>query len=277
MNIRTRLLLLTSLPLLLNACAAHPIQTDETPQKNNELVWKAEIEQRLDSISTAVPADMSEELARLQAKMTVLEAENHREYLDTNNQIDALTIQITELNKELKSLHSKLQKLKSGAQEHSREQQKVEKVEPLKKAEVKPKVISAADIQRQNERAKKAYYASYFALKKGDYFEASLGFRNFIRDFPDSKLTDEANYWYGEALVAQGDAAMAIQAFQKIIKNKATTARHAAAMLKTGFIYEEQKKMDEAVSIYNSLIRQHPASSEAETARSRIQRKSGQN
>jgi TolA-binding protein len=41
-------------------------------------------------------------------------------------------------------------------------------------------------------------------------------------------------------------------------------------MLKTGFIYEEKQKMDKAISIYNNLIRQHPASSEAETARSRL-------
>jgi tol-pal system protein YbgF len=277
MNFRTRLSLLISLPLLLNACAGQPIRTAETPQKNTELVWKADIEQRLDSISAAMPADMNEEFARLQAKMSVLEAENHREYLDTNNQIDSLSIRIAALNKEVKILQSKLQKLQSKAEEQPRKQQQAEKVEPPKKAEIKPEPITAAEKQRQNERAKKAYYASYFALKNGDYFEASLGFRNFIRDFPDSKLTGEANYWYGEALLAQGDTAMAIQVFQKIIKNKATAARHAAAMLKTGFIYEEQQKMDEAISIYNGLIRQHPASSEAETARSRLQRKSGHN
>jgi tol-pal system protein YbgF len=270
MNIRTRLSLLISLPLLLNACAGQSIKIDEAPQKNKELVWKVEIEQRLDSISAATPADMSEEFARLQAKVSVLEAENNREYLDTNNQIDSLNIRIVTLDKELKSLQSKLQELKSKAEEQPRKQQQAEKVEPPK-VEVKPESIVVVDNQRQNERAKKAYYASYFALKNGDYFEASLGFRNFIRDFPDSKLIGEASYWYGEALLAQGDAAKAIQVFQKIIKNKSTAARHAAAMLKTGFIYEEQKKMDDAISIYNSLIRQHPASSEAETARSRLQ------
>ncbi len=273
MNIRTRLSLLISLPLLLNACAGLPIQTAKTPQKNKELAWKAEIEQRLDTISAATPANISEELARLQAKISVLEVENHREYMDANKQIESLNVQLVALDKELRSLQSRLQELKSRPDEQSRKKQPAGKVVPLKKAEIISEPITAADSQRQSERAKKAYYTSYLALKNGDYFEASLGFRNFMRDFPDSKLIDEASYWYGEALLAQGDTAMAIQIFQKI---NATAARHAAAMLKTGFIYEEQQKMDEAISIYNSLIRQHPVSSEAETARSRLQRKGGQ-
>lgn len=274
MNTRTRLSLLIALPLLLNACAGKPVQIDETPQKNNELAWKAEVLQRLDSISAAAPAD-----ATLQARIAVLEAANNRGFLEDNKQIDSLSIQLAALDKEQKNLQSQLQKLTSKT-----EKQSLKKAEPVKvevkaepvKAEVKAEPITATDNQRQNERAKKAYYDAYFALKKGDYFEASLGLRNFIRDFPDSKLMGEASYWYGEAVLAQGDAAKAIQVFQDIIKNKPTAARHASAMLKTGFIYEEQQRMDEAISIYNSLIRQHPASSEAETARSRLQQKRGQ-
>lgn len=278
MNIRTGLSLLISLPLLLNACAGQNIQKGELPRKNKDIAWKTEIEQRLNALSAATPADTSEELARLQSRMSALETKSHKEYLDANKQIDSISMQLTTLDKELETLQSSIQRLKTRTTEQSQKQkQQNEKVVPLKKTEIKPEPVTAEENKRQKERAKKAYYASYFALKNGDYFEASLGFRNFIRDFPDSKLTGEASYWYGEALLAQGDAALAIQVFQKIIKNNANTARHAAAMLKIGFIYEEQKKMDEATSFYNRLIRQHPTSSEAETARSRLQRRSGQN
>lgn len=274
----TRLLLLCSLPLLLNACASN-----QSPQKNEELVWKEKIEQRLDSMSAAIPAaDKNEELAKLQARISLLEAENKRASLDAQNQLVATSTQMETLNQELKSLKQELKSLKSSLSKlknkpEERPQKKPEaKTVDTPKAENKPEPqpIAQSANQRQNERAKRAYYDAYFALKNGDYFEATLAFRNFLRDFPETKLAGEAKYWHGESLLAQGDAVKALEVFQDIIKEKSTTPRHAAAMLKAGLIHEEQKK-DEATSLYNNLIRQHPASSEAETARTRLKQKSG--
>lgn len=282
MNIRTSLSLLISLPLLLNACASQPFQNEDAVQKeeaivDKDLVWKEKIERQLDSMSAtmAIPADKSEVLTRLTATISVLEAENRRGSLDTQNQIDTINIQMATVKEELQSLQSKLRELKDKSEKQAQEKPEAKEVEPSK-TEIKPEPIAVPDKQRQNERAKKAYYDAYFALKNGDYFEASLAFRNFSRDFPDSKLTNEATYWYGEALLAQGDATKAMQVFQEIIKKKSNSAKHAAAMLKAGFIYEEQKKMAEAISSYNSLIRRHPASPEAETARSRLKQKDRQ-
>ena len=290
MNIRTKSFLLISLPLLLSACAGQSIQKGETPQKDIEPSWKAEIEQRLDSLSTAMPTsmkDMNEEHATFKAKIAALEVDSTKDYTGANKQIDVLSIQIATVEKEMKSLQSRLQTLEDIIEEQTDEKQLEDgeqadekqledgeqALEDLASIKDEPKKAVA---QLQVDRAKKAYYASYFALKNGDYFEASLGFKHFIRDFPESELLAEANYWYGEALLAQGDAAVAIQVFQEIIDSEATTARHAAAMLKAGSIYEEQLKMSEATSVYNNLIRQHPTSSEAETARSRLQRKKEQ-
>ena len=77
-------------------------------------------------------------------------------------------------------------------------------------------------------------------------------------------------------MLAQGETVEALEVFQDIIKEKSTTPRHAAAILKAGLIYDEQQKKNEATSLYNLLIRQHPVSSEAETARTRLKLKDWQ-
>ena len=283
MNIGTRLSLLCTLPLLLNACAS-----GQQPQKDEQLLWKEKVEQRLDSLSTAMPvADNSGELAKMQARISLLEAENKREREDAQNQLADIGMQMAALRQEIRKLHSSLTKLKNQPKPKQPEQAKAKQPAPTPAIENKPEAEPAVETppektdmakpvnQRQEERAKRAYYDAYFALKNGDYFEASLAFRNFLRDFPDTKLAGEARYWHGESLLAQGDAASAMQIFQDIIREKPDTARHAAAMLKAGIIHEEQKDMEKAVSTYNQLIRQHPASSEAETARSRLKRRNG--
>ncbi len=280
MDSKTRLLLLCSLPLLLNACASK-----QAPQENEDIIWKEKIEHRLDSMSAVIQVvDENEELAKLQARISLLEAENKRESLDTQNQFVAISTQLETLKQELKGLKSHFAKLKKKTVEKL-QKKSVKKLQKKPGAVIvdapkagnksKPQPRAQSANQRQNERARRAYYDAYFALKNGDYFEASLAFRNFLRDFPETKLVDEAKYWHGESLLAQGDVVKALEVFKNIIKEKSTTTRHAAAMLKAGLIYEEQNKKEEATSLYNSLVRQHPASSEAETARTRLKQKSG--
>lgn len=272
MTSRTTLNLFICLPLLLSACAG-----GQHVQRDQEAAWKNSVEQRLDSLSTAKPApENPDELERLQAKISVLEAKDKRDAADAQEQLTGLETQITALKQEIKNLQASLQRLKSK-QEAKAQEPPVEKAAEAPRIESAPEPAPAAQAvvakpvdQRQEERAKRAYYDAYFALKNGDYFEASLAFRNFLRDFPDSKLAGEARYWHAEALLAQGDRDKALLAFQEILNEQSTTPRHAAAMLKCGLIYEEQRSWDEAVLLYNDLLRQYPASSEAESARLRL-------
>lgn len=278
MNIGTRFTLLCSLPLLLNACAG-----GQLPQKKEELAWKRGMEQRLDALSAAMPATTEREdtLARLEARMSLLETDNKREYQDAQNRLAAVGTEMTALRRKINSLQAELVSLKNRPE--SEPQAELAKAEPVKTAKAKNSpaaepepAVAEPDNQRQEERAKRAYYDAYLALKNGNYFEASLAFRNFLRDFPGTRLTGEAEYWYGEALLAQGDSDKALLAFQDIMKKDAGTPRHAAAMLKAGLIYEKRKNMEEALSLYNDLIRRHPASFEAETARNRLKQNSKQ-
>lgn len=267
MQRRTPLLLLCSLPLILNACAA------KQPEANNdEAIWKEKIEQRLDSVT-----DKSDEVVKLRARIALLESENKREFTFAQNELAALNTQVAALKDELKKLKTSRTKAKPKSKPKATPKPEPKAVaEPVAKNNPEPALIPKPTSKNESQRAKQAYYDAYFALKNGDYFEASLAFRNFLRDFPATKLADEAKYWYGESLLAQGEAGKALVVFQDIIKAAPYTARHAAAMLKAGMIYERQRNRDQALALYGRLIRQHPASSEAETARSRLKENSKQ-
>ena len=272
MTSRITLTLLIILPLLLNACATGGQQA----KMDEESVWKEKMEQRLETLATAMPAPQdADELAKLQARISVLEAQNKRDAADAREQRAELEAQVASLNKEIKGLQASLRKLKSRPEAKLQEQSQDREtaappVEKIAEPAAEPVPVNKPADQKQEERAKRAYYDAYFALKNGDYFEASLAFRNFLRDFPDSKLAGEAKYWQAEALLAQGDADKALAAFQEIIREQPATPRHAAAMLKSGLIYEEKSNWSDAVMLYNDLLRQYPASSEAESARTRL-------
>ncbi len=74
---------------------------------------------------------------------------------------------------------------------------------------------------------KSLYDLSLGFYREGNYEEAITGFKNFVRKYPKSSLTDNAQYWVGESYMALRQYEQAILAFQVVIKNtpKATKCR----------------------------------------------------
>ena len=57
---------------------------------------------------------------------------------------------------------------------------------------------------------KDVYDDAYALLKKGEYDAAEQAFLKFMKDYPDSSLLGNANYWLGECYYAQGQYAEAV-------------------------------------------------------------------
>ncbi|OQY50811.1 MAG: hypothetical protein B6240_00975 [Desulfobacteraceae bacterium 4572_87] len=54
--------------------------------------------------------------------------------------------------------------------------------------------------------------------RKEKYEEAIVGFKNFLKKYPKSKLADNAAFWIGESYMSMKKYEQAILAFQKVIK-----------------------------------------------------------
>ncbi len=259
-------------PLLFSACA------NQSYQKKGSPVWKDTVEKRLGSLEAKGGPDIDRQLSKLRAKLAILEAENERNSQESirlmemmfgqmnalEQGLDSLRIELTNVSKQRKVKKNTKRTSKKKAQKGSKD-----KKEGTGQIRTPPPLKSKVDKLHQ-KKAKKAYNDAYFALKKGNYIEASLAFQNFIRDYPQNKLIHEARYWYGESLLAEGDISSSIKAFLSITRMDSKVARHADAMFKLGLIYEDKGREKEATAFYNALIQKHPSSTRSEAARERL-------
>ena len=115
-----------------------------------------------------------------------------------------------------------------------------------------------------------AYQAAYSDLAAGRYNLAREAFTEYLRRFPETEVSDNAQYWIGECAYATGDFAGAIDAFEKVAKNFPKGDKVPAALLKTGISYSRLKNVDEAKKYYRLVIQKYPKSDEARLARERL-------
>lgn len=115
-----------------------------------------------------------------------------------------------------------------------------------------------------------AYQAAYSDFSAGRYSLAKEAFTEYLRRFPETEVSDNAQYWIGECAYVVGDFAGAIDAFQKVVQSYPKGDKVAAALLKTGISFARLRNMDEAKKYYRIVIQRFPKSDEARLARERL-------
>ncbi len=117
------------------------------------------------------------------------------------------------------------------------------------------------------------YQAAYSDYLAGRYDLAKAAFTEYLKRFPDTEVSDNAQYWIGECLYATGDFAGAIAEFEKVSQNYPKGDKVPAALLKTGIAYSRLRNMDEAKRYYKKVVQKYPRSDEARLARERLAQK----
>jgi len=108
------------------------------------------------------------------------------------------------------------------------------------------------------------------ALDRKDYGTAIAQFRDFIRDYPNSALTDNAQYWVGEGYFAQGDFARAITEFQVVIDKYPQSEKACDAVLKQGYAFLELKDAKKAKLFLTEVTKRCPNTQNATKASERL-------
>lgn len=129
-------------------------------------------------------------------------------------------------------------------------------VEPLV---VQPK-LNAADL-----------YRSALAHFTGeDYQRSILEFEEFVANYPEHDLADNAQYWIGECYYAQKNFEKAVAEFGKVGEHFSSGNKAPAALLKKGLSLKEVGRGDEAASVLQQVIGRYPASEEASMAENKL-------
>ena len=113
------------------------------------------------------------------------------------------------------------------------------------------------------------YDAAMVQFKAGDYKAAGDALAAFVRQYPASVYTPNAQYWLGNSFYAQRDCKSAIAAQQLVLKNYPDSAKAPDAMLNIASCQTELKDKA-AKKTLQDLIKQFPESQAAVTAKQRL-------
>lgn len=105
---------------------------------------------------------------------------------------------------------------------------------------------------------------------RGDYDLAIEGFQTYIRMFPRTDRTDNAQLKIGDSLHAAKRFTEAVAAFQKVISDYPQSDSVPAAYYKLGITYEALKQPDLARKAFETVLKTHSGSNEAILAKQRL-------
>jgi tol-pal system protein YbgF len=150
-------------------------------------------------------------------------------------------------------------------------------------APVAPSVASAPPVAQQstspaapataaNATEQAAYDAAFKSLRAGDYVTASRGFRDFLTKYPDSALAPNAYYWLGESYYVTMNYPVAIEAFQRLVKQYPQSDKVSDGLLKVGYCQIELKQQDAAIATLKQVSAKYPGTKAAGLAQERLRR-----
>lgn len=131
----------------------------------------------------------------------------------------------------------------------------------------------SADAQVVDLAAEQQAYRDAFELLKGGQFkQASAALTQFLADYPSGRFTDNAWYWLGESYYVSREFGPALKAFERLLVDFPDSPKRSHAMLKVGFIHDEEGRKDQAKQVLTELVQAHPQSTAASLAEKRLKR-----
>jgi tol-pal system protein YbgF len=117
----------------------------------------------------------------------------------------------------------------------------------------------------------KAFYDNILTTYQGgEYEEAVTGFTDFIKKYPESDLTDNAQFWIGESYMALKQYEQAILAYQGVIKKYPKGNKVPNAMLRQALAFYEIKDTKSSRILLKRIIKNYPGSNEAKIAETKL-------
>ena len=137
-----------------------------------------------------------------------------------------------------------------------------EKVEPVGGS-------SSKDVTKKINR-ETAYAAAYKTFKEGKYDKAREEFQKFLKLFPNTEYSDNAQFWIGECYFLKGEYEKAILGYEKVIKSYPNGNKVSYALLKQGLSFLKLGDRPSAKLILQQVIRDFPNTNQARIARTKL-------
>ena len=122
------------------------------------------------------------------------------------------------------------------------------------------------------QEAEKYYRSAFKLLKESQYDQALLAFKGFLKDYPDSAFSNNAQYWIGEANYVMQNYEIAINEYQALLNTYPNSQKISHALLKIGYSYAELGNITDAKKILKEVIRQYPDTTVSRLANERLRK-----
>jgi tol-pal system protein YbgF len=114
------------------------------------------------------------------------------------------------------------------------------------------------------------YSQAYADFARGNYDLAIQGFAEYMRSYPDTDFTDNAQYWIGECLYGKKMYAEAIEAWNSLFKDYPSSDKLPDGRVKKGMALERLGRKSQALVEYRYVVDRYPNSQAARIARERL-------
>ncbi|MDA2915502.1 tol-pal system protein YbgF [Nitrospinae bacterium AH_259_B05_G02_I21] len=104
----------------------------------------------------------------------------------------------------------------------------------------------------------------------GRYDLSILGFRDYLKRYPNTELASSSQYWIGECYLGQRNYAQAVEEFQKLLDVYPQSPKVPSALYKQGLAYLELGREDKALKALETVSSQFPTTTEAGHAAERL-------
>lgn len=114
------------------------------------------------------------------------------------------------------------------------------------------------------------YAAAYETFKEGKYEKSRGEFQAFLKQYPRSEYSDNAQFWIGESYYFERQYEKAILEYEKVVKNYPKGNKVAYALLKQGLCFFELGDKASARLILQQVVKDYPNTNQAKIARAKL-------
>lgn len=129
----------------------------------------------------------------------------------------------------------------------------------------KPKEVTKGKPDKES-----AYAAAYELFKDGKFDKGREAFHNFLKQYPDTEYSDNAQFWIGECYYFEKKYENAILEYEKVAKNYPDGDKVPYALLKQGIAFMNLGDKASAKLILQRVINEYPNTNQARTAKATL-------
>ena len=134
-------------------------------------------------------------------------------------------------------------------------------------ATASPPPTSSGGTEPPTAEALALYDEGYTLFHENRYEEAEARFASFVQSFPNTELTDNAQFWIGECRYARGAHEDALNAFVQTVERFPNGNKVPDAMLKAGKSLSAMGDTEAALATYEEVVSRFPESAAAAAAK----------